>query len=113
MEEVTQDIGEASPDGTVLEAQNEGEQEIASNREEQATRTRQPPSYLKDYYCHVAIINPPCTTPKSNISSGTVYPISKFINYDHFTQKHRAYLAELSSHEEPKTYAQAEKHSKW
>nr|KYP68722.1 Retrovirus-related Pol polyprotein from transposon TNT 1-94 [Cajanus cajan] len=42
-----------------------------------------------------------------------VYPLSNFVSYDHFSHRHRAYLAALGSHDEPKTYAQAMKHPEW
>lgn len=83
------------------------------SRSERALRTQQPPAHLKDYYCRAAIVNPSCTPSHPDIPSSTVYPISNFVSYDHFSQKHRAYLAELASHEEPKSYAQAVNHAEW
>lgn len=71
------------------------------------------PLLASDYYCHAAIVNPSCTTPHPNVPSGTVYPISDFVSYDHFSQRHRAYLVGLTSHEEPKSYAQAVNHPEW
>lgn len=93
--------------------QNQGENQNLPSRSERALRTQQPPAHLKDYYCRAAIVNPSCTPSHPDIPSSTVYPISNFVSYDHFSQKHRAYLAELASHEEPKSYAQAVNHAEW
>lgn len=93
--------------------QNQGENQNLPSRSERALRTRQPPAHLKDYYCRAAIVNPSCTPSHPDIPSSTVYPISNFVSYDHFSQKHRAYLAELASHEKPKSYAQAVNHAEW
>lgn len=75
------------------------------------SRTRQPPNYLKDYDYGKLNINPKCMTLIPESSSGITYPISKFINYDKFSLKHRAYLATIINDKDPQSYTQAVKHT--
>lgn len=63
-------------------------------------RIRNPPQHLKDFYCY-------------NMHSNIKYPISKFVNYDTFSQNHKAYLAAISNTEEPTSYTQAIKLQVW
>lgn len=44
-------------------------------------------------------------------SPGITYPILNFLNYDKFSQKHRAYLAAITNDEEPQSHNQAVKHT--
>lgn len=76
------------------------------------TRTRQPPSYLKDYYCHSVICNPTYRSFMPSSKSDLSYPISKYMNYEQFSKKHIAYLAAIAQ-EEPKTYMEAIKKREW
>lgn len=69
------------------EAHNEGEVHVEPEVQQLAPRSRQPPGYLRDYFCHAATENPICKTLDPSCSSGTVYPISQYVSYDHFSQK--------------------------
>jgi hypothetical protein len=102
------------------EVHNEGEiqtTEMEDHREFEATnlppRTREPPGYLRDYYCYAANINPTCTKLNHSNSSGKFYPITNFLSYDCFSPKYQAYLAALTINEEPKNYAEAVQKSEW
>ena len=90
----------------VEEPQNEGESETMTNID-MGKRNKQPPKRLDDYYCYSAEKTHTCTSPKTSTSSGIIYPISNYVNYDEFSQKHQAYLAAVESIEEPQSYKQA------
>jgi hypothetical protein len=51
--------------------------------------------------------------PKPSTSSGIIYPISNYVNYDEFSQKHQAYLAAIENIEEPQSYKQAIHKQEW
>lgn len=76
-------------------------------------RTRQPPRYLEDYYCHAVSKNPISEHPSQSHSSGKVYPITNFINDNCFSHKHQAYLAAISSIQEPQNYQEAAENPEW
>lgn len=76
-------------------------------------RARQPPIHLRDYHCYTANINPACTEPNHSNSSGKVYPITNFLSYDCFSPKYQAYLAAVTSNEEPRNYAEAIQKHEW
>lgn len=106
--EIHQDTNES-----MEELGNQGEDHRLTETIEIAPRTRQPPSYLKDYYCHTVAKNPTCRSLNLSTSLGMVYPIFNFVSYSHFSQKYQAYLAAKTNHEESKTYAQAVLQSEW
>lgn len=76
-------------------------------------QTRQPPAYLRGYYCHTAGSNPSYMSCKPPDSSGKPYHISNFVQYDHFSSTHRAFMAAISTNDEPKSYSQAIKSVAW
>ncbi|KAJ0546332.1 putative RNA-directed DNA polymerase [Helianthus annuus] len=51
--------------------------------------------------------------PTSNQESSTVHPLAHFISYDKFTDKHKAFLAAITSNNEPKHYNQAVQDAHW
>ncbi|KAI5436826.1 hypothetical protein KIW84_023085 [Lathyrus oleraceus] len=87
----------------VEEPYNEGENELTHL----GPRIRNPPKHLNDYHCYSAEKTHTCTSPNSSTSSGMVYPISNYVNYDEFSENHQAYLAAIESIEEPQSYKQA------
>lgn len=96
------------------EAHNQGEMETEPHETMlPATRTRQPSSYLKDYYCHSSVKNPTSRSLENPTDSSTHYPISKYIDYTHFSNKYVAYLAAIPHQEEPKTYAEVAQKKEW
>lgn len=56
-------------------------------------RERRKPAKLDDYICY-------------NI---TKYPINKYLSYEKFSEKHKAFLTKISEHKDPKNYTQASK----
>ena len=54
-----------------------------------------------------------CSSPLHDTSSGTANPLSHFIDYNYFSSSHRAFLASMTSHFEPKYYSQAIQDPKW
>ncbi|KAI5410301.1 hypothetical protein KIW84_055701 [Lathyrus oleraceus] len=87
----------------VEEPYNEGESELTHL----GPRIRNPPKHLNDYHCYSEEKTRTCTSPNSSTSSGMVYPISNYVNYDEFSEKHQAYLEAIESIEEPHSYKQA------
>ncbi|CAA0823195.1 Unknown protein [Striga hermonthica] len=65
-------------------------------------RPRHPSARLDDYHCYSAMPTPSCLVPSSSTSSGTVYPLEHFVNYNGFSQSHLAFLAALDSEVEPR-----------
>lgn len=100
-----------SPEINTVDGEEEPQE--AANITNLGPRARQPPSYLRDYYCHLAGNNPSHRSHASSNSSGKSYHISNFVHYDHLSPAHKAYLAAISSNDEPKTYSQAVKHATW
>lgn len=80
----------------------------------QSSRTHSRPSHLNDYVCSSAngpsVLSP---TSNSDSSTGTLYPISKYICYDKSSASHFAFLTNISSTDEPESYTEAIKHSHW
>ena len=74
-------------------------------------RSRKPPTRLQDYVCHA--ITHPVSMPLLDSSSGTTYPLSQFLNYEHFSPSYRALLASISSHFEPQFFSHAINDPKW
>lgn len=95
---------------------HEGEEEQASGETESeflGPRIRQPPKYLKDYYCHAAVQDPPHSTLDPAPSPGKPYPMSQYVSYNNFSISHKAFLSAILSHDEPKNYSQAVQHPQW
>ncbi|KAK1412293.1 hypothetical protein QVD17_33424 [Tagetes erecta] len=79
---------------------------------EQSKRTRSRPKHLNDYEVRL----PPSIDHEQSTSSqgsSTVHPLAHFISYDKFTNSHKAFLAAITSNDEPKHYKQAVKNPKW
>jgi len=55
----------------------------------------------------------PNSSPLHSASSSTNHPLSYFISYDCFSTSHRAFLATITSNNEPKTFSQAVQDPKW
>lgn len=87
----------------------QGEEDLT----EKAPRDRRPPTYLKDYYCHSAVQEPPCITLTQTSSLGKSYPISQYISYDNFSSSYKAFLSTIKSHDEPKNFSQTMQSPEW
>ncbi|KAK3030411.1 hypothetical protein RJ639_038939 [Escallonia herrerae] len=79
-------------------------------------RTRQVSKNLSGYnYTLPPSFAPPSSTSHSSSPSAnsTVYPLSHNISYSKFSRTHTAFLAAISSVDEPKYFSQAVKHAHW
>ncbi|KAK3035428.1 LOW QUALITY PROTEIN: hypothetical protein RJ639_032853, partial [Escallonia herrerae] len=79
-------------------------------------RTRQVAKNLSGYnYTLPPSLAPPSSTLHSSSPSAnsTVYPLSHNISYSKFSRTHTAFLAAISSVDEPKYFSQAVKHAHW
>lgn len=83
--------------------QRQGGSQSQTNSGDIGVRTRQPPTYLKDYFCHSVIKNPTYRSLENISKPSSGYPITKYIDYSHFSENHIAYLAAVSHQEEPRT----------
>ncbi|XP_021741189.1 uncharacterized protein LOC110707489 [Chenopodium quinoa] len=52
-------------------------------------------------------------SPATSLSSGTVYPITHFIDSNRFSVKHRTYIAAITRGNEPKSFKEDMKHEGW
>ncbi|CAL9025353.1 unnamed protein product [Prunus brigantina] len=80
----------------------------------QSTRLRQPPSWHKDYHMSNTMftqVQLSDSTPPP--VKGTKYPLSNFLSYSKLSTPHRAFLAAISGHREPTSYAQAAPDPLW
>ncbi|CAH9090143.1 unnamed protein product [Cuscuta epithymum] len=85
---------------------------VPQNEPKRGERIRRRPKHLQDYETDL----PPSldhsqTTDQS--AHSMVYPISNFISYDKFTPTHKAYLAAITSRDEPKNFKQAVQDPLW
>ncbi|XP_021741132.1 uncharacterized protein LOC110707407 [Chenopodium quinoa] len=69
---------------------------------------------LCDYVTHTIPKNkaPPLSSAESS-SSGTIYPITYFLNYDRFSSKHRNCIAAVTEARIPRTFQEAMRHEGW
>jgi hypothetical protein len=75
-------------------------------------RTKAPPKRFEDFEVQI----PPSVDRKrttTHQSSLTVHPFAHYISYDKFTDSHKAYLAAISSHNEPKNFKEAMQDRRW
>lgn len=70
-----------------------------------STRSRNPPTYLKDFHCNLLK-----QQPFTNSSS---FPLAKYISYHVFSSSHRNFLLNVSMAYEPSFYHQAAKFPQW
>lgn len=71
-----------------------------------STRTRTKPKRLDDFVTDL----PPSLkhmTAISTLETSIVHLISQIVYYDRFSKTHRAFLAAITSHDEPKNFLQA------
>ncbi|KAK2448739.1 putative mitochondrial protein [Trifolium repens] len=109
-----QQVVEANSDAVEVAEKSYNERESDLTRSiELGPRIRNPPKYLNNFHYYSAKETHTCTSPNSSTSSGMVYPISNYVNYDEFSEKHQAYLAAIESIEEPQSYRQATQTQEW
>ena len=78
-------------------------QEVAPPPRKSA-RTRKLPSYLTDY--HTSLSHP-------HANNVTKYPIQNYVSTSNLSPAYRVLVASVSSHFEPETYDEAQKHECW
>ena len=77
-------------------------------------RTKQPSTSLQDYVTNTTKrLSPSNYLPSPKADSGAPYPITDYVNYDHFFLAHCAFLASISQKKELVTYIDAVKDSRW
>lgn len=75
-------------------------------------RTKKQPKHLDSYVTELPTsIDHSLTT--SNHGTSEVYPLSHYVSYDKFSNVHKAFLAAITSLDEPKYFHQAIKDVKW
>ena len=73
----------------------------------QPQHSHRPRVHLKDFIYDAVASPDPLLSPLPGSSLGTPYPISNFLSYHNFSSSHRALLAAITSHDEPKSFSQA------
>ena len=58
-------------------------------------------------------LSPSNCSPSPKTDSGAPYPITDYVNYDHFSLAHRVFLASISQEKEFVTYTDTVKDSRW
>ena len=81
-------------------------------------RQRQLSTRLKDYVIHTTQVSHPSVSPPARSlghmqSSGSLYPIARYVNCDKFSLRHCAFLAAITAGVEPHSFAEAVKDKKW
>ena len=69
-------------------------------------RHRHPPPHLKDYICQ-------SSSSSSNNTHIVSYPISHYLSYNKLSNDHLHFALSLTTHTEPKSYAEASKFDCW
>ncbi|KAM0060751.1 putative RNA-directed DNA polymerase [Helianthus debilis subsp. tardiflorus] len=96
-------------DETQNQSQNPNCVEATLTREK---RSRTRPAHLNDYEVKL----PPSIDhahPASDQESSTVCPIANFVSYEKFSKSHKAFLAAITSNDEPKNFKQAVQDKHW
>ncbi|KAJ9540324.1 hypothetical protein OSB04_026830 [Centaurea solstitialis] len=95
-------------------AQNSSQSTVEPENENlrRSDRTKRQPKRLDSYVTEIpqSIDH---SQPIANSGTSTVYPLSNFVSYNKFSSTHKACLAAITSHDEPKYYHQAVKNDQW
>ncbi|KAH9718013.1 retrovirus-related pol polyprotein from transposon RE1 [Citrus sinensis] len=80
----------------------------------QSTRPKIPNTHLHDFMCHTArVIDPAFLSPTPPLSSGTPYPIAKFVTCANFSTNQSRFLEAITTLTEPTRYSEAVKDPRW
>jgi len=63
--------------------------------------------------CYAIESNTPDSSPLHNASSGTPHYLSHFVSYDNFSTTHHAYLAAITSRDEPRHFSKVIQDPRW
>ncbi|KAJ4787232.1 Retroelement pol polyprotein-like [Rhynchospora pubera] len=85
----------------------------ASNLTGRVPRSRKPPAHLQDYMCYTAFCDPSKAHPITVDSSGSLYPIAHYLNYNKFSVAHRIFLNAVTAGREPQHFGEAVKDVNW
>ncbi|CAH9133803.1 unnamed protein product, partial [Cuscuta epithymum] len=80
--------------------------------QKRSDRTRRLPKHLDNFETDL----PPSldhSRPTASSVNSTVYPLSDFISYEKFSSSHKAFLAAITSRDEPKYFSQAVQDPLW
>lgn len=78
------------------------EEEDNQNTLRRSSRTRKPPSYLKDFHCNLTD-----HTADSTHWPNVLYPISSYLDYSGLSSSHKHYALTVSTMQKPRTYKKA------
>ncbi|CAL2258509.1 unnamed protein product [Prunus armeniaca] len=76
-----------------------------------STHPTKPPSHFKDYQAHHTALL--ALGAPSLITSGTRYPITRYVSYSNFSEHHRIFVNNISQLVEPNTYEEARHNPHW
>ncbi|CAL8155612.1 unnamed protein product [Prunus armeniaca] len=76
-----------------------------------STHPTNPPSHFKDYQAHHTALL--ALGAPSLITSGTRYPITRYVSYSNFSEHHRIFVNNISQLVEPNTYEEARHNPHW
>lgn len=76
----------------------------------QSTLPKQPPAWHREFIISSQANQSPST---SSSIKGTRYPLSNFLSYSRFSPSHSIFLAAITNHIEPTSYAQAVLNTHW
>jgi len=83
-----------------------------NNYPRRSNRERKQPSHLADFHCSQVVSSLSHSSHKSP-STGTRYPIEKYVSNQQFSPRHQVFLSTMSSSVEPKFYSEAAANPKW
>ena len=78
-----------------------------------STRPKHAPVWHHDYHLSHAIVSPHQSSEPMLNPTGTKHPLSNFLSYSHLSPSHHSFLAHISGHMEPTSYAQAVSDPQW
>ncbi|KAI3785071.1 hypothetical protein L1987_44183 [Smallanthus sonchifolius] len=76
------------------------------------TRSKTHPKRLNDYMVKL-LPSVDHSQPTTNQGTSTVHPLAQYVSYDKFSKSHKAFIAAINSHGEPKCFNQAVQDDKW
>ncbi|KAJ3704232.1 hypothetical protein LUZ61_007937 [Rhynchospora tenuis] len=92
-----------------IELQEEGQTQPAAHEQ----RVRKPSTRLKDYICYTARVDSSVVADNLLLTSGTAYPIARYVNCNRFSESHKGFLAAVTKEKEPEHYGEAVKSKHW